>query len=425
MWCIEYAPTLLSEFNTNKDNIDSIKKWIETLKTVKKCKPLLIIGPVGSGKTLLARLVLEKYNYDIHEFNSGDVRSQKNIKLNLENIMNCRPLFNNKEFGIIIDELESINSDRGGISQLQTMINPKNNVNRTPIICICAENEDKKFVDLKRNCEIILLKRPNRFECRKIIDKMCLKTGHELDDDIIDNIIKESEYDIRKCINYVQDICNTKKIKSDLYGKKDIILNNYDTVYKILHDDDVDLDIIKSDPMIIPMILHENYINHINSNYKDNIKKKLVCLKQISDMYSYTNIIDKYIIANNTWELTHYSKIIKQLCVRSVLHAHLKDKNTFNNNTLKFTRLLTNSSNGCNNYKFKIKISEKLFVNTYNINIIEDFISKLIDNNKTEYLKEYIDKYNIDNAELLKIYKNINLKETQKDIIKYIKDLFD
>jgi sulfur relay (sulfurtransferase) DsrC/TusE family protein len=70
-------------------------------------------------------------------------------------------------------------------------------------------------------------------------------------------------------------------------------------------------------------------------------------------------------------------------------------------------------------------MSEKLFMNTYNINVIEDFISKLIDNNKTEYLKEYIEKYNIDNAELLKIYKNINLKETQKDIIKYIKDLFD
>jgi hypothetical protein len=200
---------------------------------------------------------------------------------------------------------------------------------------------------------------------------MCLKKGHEIDDDTIDNIIKESEYDIRKCINYVEDICNTKKTKSDLYGKKDIILNNYDTVYKILHDDEVDLDIIKSDPMIIPMILHENYINHNNSNYKDTIKKKLICLKQISDMYSYTNIIDKYIISNNTWELSNYSKIIKQLSIRSVLHTHLKDKNTFNNNTLKFTRLLTNSSNGCNNYKFKIKMSEKLFVNTYNINIIE------------------------------------------------------
>ena len=435
MWCIECAPKILNEFNTNRDSIDKAKNWIEDIKISKKCKPLLIIGPVGSGKTLLARLLLEKYDYDIHEFNSGDVRSQKNIKLNLENIMNCRPLFNNKSFAIIIDELESINSDRGGITQLQNMINPKNNMNRTPVICICSENEDKKFVDLKRNCEILLLKRPNRYELRKIIDKICQKKNYLLDDDTIDNIIRESENDIRKCINYVEDICNNQKNnniteKSYLYGKKDIILNNYDVVYKLLHDTDINLDIITSDPMIIPMILHENYIKHIQNNYKDSIYDKLLCLKKISHMFSYTNIIDKYIIANNLWDINNISKTIKQLNVYDAIHNNLKNKNTFNNNTLIFTKLLTNSSNSCNNYKFKIDISEKLKINPHCIHYIQPILSDLLHNNKTDYLKSFIHKYDIDITDLTKIYKITNMKENkdtdnEKEILKYIKGLFE
>jgi len=441
MWCDIYSPKTLQEFNTNRDIVDRAKEWVESISTVKKCKPLLIIGPVGSGKTLLAQLILDKYNYDIHEFNSGDVRSQKNIKLNLENILNCRPLFNNKQFAIIIDELESINSDRGGITQLQSMINPKNNKNRIPIICICAENEDKKFVDLKRNCEVVVLKRPNRYECRKIIDKICKTTDNVLDDDTIDNIIRESEYDIRKCINYLEDICkNIKKhqqddsgslLKSELYGKKDNInLNNYDIVYKILNDNDINLDLIMSDPMIIPMILHENYIKHIIYNYKDNDIIKLLNITKIAHMYSYTNSIDRYIIANNVWDINNISKTIKHLNIYDTIQNGLKCKNTFNNSKLIFTRLLTNSSNSCNNYKSKVEFADKIKINISTIHIIEDFIYVLIHNKKSQLIKNFMNTYNIDLSEIIKIYKNnksINESETEieKENLKYIKGLLE
>jgi len=50
---------------------------IETILKYKKV--LLIIGHTGSGKTKLAQLLLKEFNYQIIEYNSSDIRSQKKM----------------------------------------------------------------------------------------------------------------------------------------------------------------------------------------------------------------------------------------------------------------------------------------------------------------------------------------------------------
>jgi hypothetical protein len=434
LWCQLYAPKDLNDFNTNKDSFPSITSWITTIKTSKKCKPLFIIGPIGSGKTLLARLILKKYNYDIHEFNSTDVRTQKNIKSSLENIICCKPLFNNKEFSIIIDEIESIVNDRGGLTQIQTMVNPKNNKNRVPIIITCGINEDKKFVDLVRNCEVINLKRPNSYELRNIINDICIKSNSIIDEYTIINIIKESDCDIRKCINYIEDVVKSIKynekinedvhdssknslsdIKSCLYGKKDNInISNYDIVYKIFNDNKPDTELIRLDQMIIPMIAHENYITHIYNNYGDVNKNKIKIMTEIADMFSYTNILDKYILTNNMWNLLNISTTIKSINLNGNMNK-LKSKKSFNNCKLIFTRLLTNSSNSCNNNKFTKYIADKFNINYYNVNYLNYYIVTLINNQNTYKIKDIINYYNLLDNDLIKIYKFINEEEDKKD----------
>ena len=64
-----------------KDQLSQATKWLSDFKNNidRSKKVLLIIGDTGSGKTTIAELLLKKFEYQIIELNSTDVRSQKKI----------------------------------------------------------------------------------------------------------------------------------------------------------------------------------------------------------------------------------------------------------------------------------------------------------------------------------------------------------
>ena len=76
------------------------------------------------GKSSLARLLLEHFNYLVVEFNSSDIRNQKLVREKLENIMGkvtiSSMMGGNKFCGIIMDEVDGIQgrSDFGGVEAL-------------------------------------------------------------------------------------------------------------------------------------------------------------------------------------------------------------------------------------------------------------------------------------------------------------------
>ena len=71
LWCDKYCPKNVSEFRGNRYQLKECMKYMENSK-----KPILVIsGPIGVGKTLMARLMFEQYQYDRIEFSVGNVRS--------------------------------------------------------------------------------------------------------------------------------------------------------------------------------------------------------------------------------------------------------------------------------------------------------------------------------------------------------------
>ena len=76
----KYTPTDLSQVIGNKKNIESLLWWLREFKNKKaEKKGILISGPSGIGKTIIAKLALQKWGYRVIEFNAGDVRSQKSL----------------------------------------------------------------------------------------------------------------------------------------------------------------------------------------------------------------------------------------------------------------------------------------------------------------------------------------------------------
>jgi nucleoside-triphosphatase THEP1 len=72
------APKDISQFVGNRLGVCSLRKWlkgiVENPKTPKRV--CFLTGPVGSGKSALARLVLKEFGFTIREFSSSDLRTK-------------------------------------------------------------------------------------------------------------------------------------------------------------------------------------------------------------------------------------------------------------------------------------------------------------------------------------------------------------
>ena len=81
LWLEKYRPKTLSEYLGNKDIIEQVKGWITKFKNKdeKVERFLLLHGKPGIGKTTLAHIIFNEYNYDIVEINASEQRSKKKI----------------------------------------------------------------------------------------------------------------------------------------------------------------------------------------------------------------------------------------------------------------------------------------------------------------------------------------------------------
>ena len=136
---------ILNDFYNNYNNIN-YKKGI------------YIYGDSGSGKTKFVHKILKDLNYDIINYDAGDIRNKSLIDtITSNNISNHSVLDmlnkTKKKIAIVMDEIDGMNNgDKGGIASLIKLIRQKKtkkqrleNVTLNPIICIGNYFFDKKL----------------------------------------------------------------------------------------------------------------------------------------------------------------------------------------------------------------------------------------------------------------------------------------
>ena len=125
-------PKDLDDIIFYNDQIKLASKWLSNFKNNidRTKKSLLIIGDTGSGKTVLAHMLLKKFDYQVIELNASNIRSQKKIgeflhkSLGFNNVID---MFYEKKrpIGLVLDELETLcqNTDKGGLSEFINIFN--------------------------------------------------------------------------------------------------------------------------------------------------------------------------------------------------------------------------------------------------------------------------------------------------------------
>jgi replication factor C large subunit len=198
MWSEKYRLNIMDGFVGNEKSRLDVLKWIKTW--IKGTKPLILIGPPGTGKTSFVTSMASFLNYDLVELNASDFRN----KVNLESII--QPLLiNNSIFGkrllLFLDEVDGISGrdDYGGLSFLISAVKNSN----IPII-MAANSKNPKMKELIKNCKMVEFLPLSPFSCYLLLQNLLKKENLSLDLDQKLNLIEKSKGDMRSLLNLVQ-----------------------------------------------------------------------------------------------------------------------------------------------------------------------------------------------------------------------------
>ena len=353
---------ILSDFEANKHDL-TIKKGI------------YIYGDPGSGKTTFITDILKELNYDIVQYDAGDIRN----KLIIDNITkhnisdkNILSMFYRKvkKIVIVMDEIDGMNNgDKGGINTLIKLIRPKKtkkqkteDMTLNPIICIGNYHIDKKIKDLMKVCNVIELKTPTKIQTNNIIKSLLPDVNESI---------------VTRVVNFVQNDLRKMNTVYDIYTKDPTILEStvFNTIFQIKsYNDDAkkitqklintpfSLDnhnsvMNETDRTIVGLLWHENIIDVLEKMKKGvSIPFYIKFLQNIC----FSDYIDRITFQKQIWQFNEMSSLIKTFKNNKLYHDTFKKKPKFNPSEIRFTKVLTKYSTEYNNSTFIQNLCQQL-----------------------------------------------------------------
>jgi SpoVK/Ycf46/Vps4 family AAA+-type ATPase len=412
---------ILKSFELNKHNL-ATKKGI------------YIYGEPGSGKSSFVHNILKELDYDVINYDAGDIRNKSIIDTITKHNMsdkNIMSLFHKKikRIAIVMDEIDGMNNgDKGGINALIKIIRPKKTkkqrleeITLNPIICIGNYHIDKKIKELMKVCNVIELKSPTKIQINNIINTLLPM----LDENIKNNVITFIQGDLRK-FNTVyklyqnkQTVLNNNIIKNIFLMKsynddtrkitKKLINNHYpiDDHLTIMND---------TDRTIVGLLWHENIIDVIGKMKKE---ESIPFYLKILDNMCFADYIDRITFQKQIWQFNEMSSLIKTFKNNSIFHemeSIAKKKHKFNPSEVRFTKVLTKYSTEYNNsifiqnlcqqlgmdkkdvFSFFLYIKNKFQADSPEMNLLfENYEISKLDINR---IYRYLDKYTKENTDI-------------------------
>ena len=388
LWFEKYRPKKMKELLILKKDLNIVERWIMEFRDKIKGTPncLFLHGPPGIGKTSLANIILSEYGYDVCEFNASEVRNQKQIKEQINEIngnVNVLDFMNYKKrkMGIIMDEIDGMSSnDRGGVSELMEIMfqntptkKELNIPSGSPFICI-SNTLDKKIKTIMSKSVCVKLTFPTKSQLitlsHKVLKNELGDKYPEVSESTFLKITNYCQNDIRRLLNLLEfiffdkteqisEINNNIDDKLSQFSKKHVLMDPYkccDTLLNGFTSIDKCIELWESDKIIINSLLIENLPNHLIQNRKNQLREKIKTLTEIFEWISLGDLFDKIVLNNQDYTLFLYVGYLRLIYPCFKLST-LKKYSINKYNKLNYSTLINKSSYEFLNFKQNITIN--------------------------------------------------------------------
>lgn len=399
-------------------------------------KGIYIYGSSGCGKTHFIRSILKEMNYDIINYDAGDVRNKALIETITSNNISNRNVLDmmsrkEKKIAIIMDEIDGMNNgDKGGINALIKIIRQKKtrkqkaeSMTKNPIICIGNYYIDKKIRELIKVCHTFELKTPTNNQLEQVIDY----EHPNLNKDYKKVFIDYSQGDIRKLHtifhllknnnNFLQEkmlkIFKVKNFNDDAKNTTQSLINNY---YPINEHNKI---INETDRTIIALLWHENIVDTFD---KHKLSKVIPIYCKILKYTCFADYIDRITFQNQIWQFNEMSSLIKTFYNNKIYHDNFpENKNIYYPEEVRFTKVLTKYSTEYNNMLFIYNLCQELEMDKKDVVAFFQELRLYFETNfsdNQEMLLEIeglFENYNISKLDIKRMYRYLD-KNIKKDI---------
>lgn len=321
LWVNKYRANSLNDIVGNKSQIEKIKNWLINIDSYKS-RAIIISGVHGIGKSLTITLLLKELNYLCRIIYPNEIKDHRifddfNDYYNHDNSIYSKISFSdnkNKNLVLIFEETENITltSEK---KYIMDIFKENNKQKSFPLIFISNNQHSKLLNDLKKNCEDIKFECPSINELYELINRICKNENMKIkNNETINELITFAQYDIRRLINLLQELSyhysyidenalnkfiynsREKNIDTGLFDATNKILNNYldyDTIIKLY----------EFEKVLLPLMIHENYIRKILHKSTDSWADTLYNMVKISDSISRGDNIETSIYTDQNWYL--------------------------------------------------------------------------------------------------------------------------
>jgi DNA polymerase III delta prime subunit len=207
LWTEKYRPKTIDGYVfTDASTKEQVEDWIKQ----KSIPHLLLHGPAGTGKTTLAKILINQLgidDFDILQVNASRDNGVDFLKTKIEGFVSTMPFGDFKI--VLLDEADYLSHNAQAL--MRGLMETYQSQARFILTCNLLY---KIITPLKSRCCELQIHRTDQTEFTARAATVLVEESTEFDLDTLDSYVRATYPDLRKCLNLLQSNSNTGKLSS-------------------------------------------------------------------------------------------------------------------------------------------------------------------------------------------------------------------